>query len=345
MAKSGEVSLRKKELFEAIGYHAHVGQVRVHQSKASRRIVIAGSRWGKSKCASYEVVAAMLTPGEKRRGWIVGPTYQLTEFIFDQVRGVMSEHFPHRVLQHTQRDRTLVIRNLSGGTSMLRAKSADDPSSLLGEALDFVVLDEAASLHADVWEGTISQRLIDRRGWALLISTPRGKNWLHRLWRRGQSGQDPDFQSWQCPTTENTYIDAKLIDAERSRLPPDTFAREYMAEFVGADDAPCTRCGGPSSSVSGWVIVPPEFVIPLCRECESAVDGKGQTVVGIGRDGESKLVVVEEHGVESVPSADELATAVAPNPPALQEPKPSLSHLPLGPRAWPLGGYTTGDDH
>ena len=71
-----------------------------------------------------------------------------------------------------ENERRLVLRNLAGGFSEIRGKSADNPVSLLGEGLDWLIVDEAARLKPAIWEGHLSQRLIDKKGWALLISTP-----------------------------------------------------------------------------------------------------------------------------------------------------------------------------
>ena len=86
-----------------------------------------------------------------------------------------------------------MIRNLGGGLSEIRAKTADNPVSLLGEGLDWLIVDEAAQLKPAIWNSFLSQRLIDKQGWALLISTPRGKGWFYdawlRAWARRRRGQ------------------------------------------------------------------------------------------------------------------------------------------------------------
>ena len=66
----------------------------------------------------------------------------------------------------------------------MRAKSADNLSSLLGEGLDWLIVDEAARLKSEVWQSHLSQRLVDKVGWALLASTPRGANWFYKLYPR-----------------------------------------------------------------------------------------------------------------------------------------------------------------
>jgi len=76
----------------------------------------------------------------------------------------------------------------------------------------------------------LSQRLVDKDGWALLLSTPRGKNWFFDLFRRGQ-GHDPDYQSWNAPSWTNPHLNQDLIEQERDRLPERVFRQEYGGEF------------------------------------------------------------------------------------------------------------------
>jgi hypothetical protein len=129
-------------------------------------------------------------------------------------------------------ERRIALRNMAGGESEIRAKSADNPISLLGEGLDWVVVDEAARMKPSIWQTHLSQRLIDRKGWALLISTPRGKGWLWDMYQRGQRNKDADYESWQFPSSVNPYLDATLIEAERGRLPERAWREAFNAEFL-----------------------------------------------------------------------------------------------------------------
>jgi len=221
----------KFALFTDLGYTPHPGQVPVHRSRASRRVLACGVRWGKTRLAAMEAIAAAIEPRKESRGWIVAPTYDLGQKVFREIVGIAGAQLQHRVRDLKESERTLTLLNLSGGRSEIRVKSADNPTSLLGEALDWVVIDEAAQLKASIWQSYVSQRLLDRRGWALLISTPRGRGWLFDLYRRGQ-GQDPDFESWNAPSAQNPSIDPDLIEAERARLPERVFAQEYGGSFI-----------------------------------------------------------------------------------------------------------------
>jgi hypothetical protein len=178
--------LDKTALFESLYYEPHAGQLAVHRSTARFRVVACGVRWGKTVCAAMEAIAAAMEPRDKSIGWVVAPTYDLADRVFREVEVIVLERLRHRLIQKKEAERRILLRNMAGGVSEIRAKSADNPVSLLGEGLDFVIVDEAARLKPLIWQNHVSQRLIDKRGWALLISTPKGKGYFYDLFRRGQ---------------------------------------------------------------------------------------------------------------------------------------------------------------
>jgi hypothetical protein len=223
----------KEAFFEMVGYEPHPGQLVIHRSRASRRIVACGVRFGKTRCAAMEALAQAMAPAQHSIGWIVAPTYDLCDRVFRELQVVVLEHLKHRIISMRESDRRIVLRNMSGGESEIKAKSADNPVSLLGEGLDWLVVDEASRLKPNIWQSHLSQRLIDKHGWALLISTPRGKGYFYDLYRRGKGpDRDPDFESWNMPSSSNPLLDLSMIEAERGRLPERVFAQEYLAHFT-----------------------------------------------------------------------------------------------------------------
>jgi hypothetical protein len=229
--------LNKRRFFADLGYAPHEGQRAVHSSKAPRRVLACGVRWGKTLCAALEALAAAMEPRERSMGWVVAPTYDLADKVFREIVLVVAKHLRHHIVTLREHERILVLRNLAGGLSEIRGKSADNPVSLLGEGLDWLVVDEAARLKRSIWEGHLSQRLIDKKGFALLITTPKGKNYVFDLFKRGQGGADPFFESWNRPSWTNPHLDAAVIEAERGRLPEAVFRQEYGAEFVEGSGA------------------------------------------------------------------------------------------------------------
>lgn len=117
----------------------------------------------------------------------------------------------------------------NGGEIAIR--SADNPDSLRGEGLDLAVLDECAFMKESAWTEALRPALSDRKGKAIFISTPKGRNWFWRLYQQGVDGRN-DTMSWQLPTTDNPFIDDTEIEAARRSLPERIFQQEYLAMFL-----------------------------------------------------------------------------------------------------------------
>jgi hypothetical protein len=173
-----------------------------------------------------------MEPRKRSMGWCVGPTLELADKVFREIVIVIAEHQKHRLVDLKQHEKKIVLRNLGGGLSEIRGKTADNPVSLLGEGLDWVIVDEAARLKPAIWTSFLAQRLIDKDGWALLITTPKGKGWVWDMWKRGQSGGDPAYESWNAPSWQNPHLKRELIEAERERLPEAVFRQELGGEFI-----------------------------------------------------------------------------------------------------------------
>lgn len=226
-------TIDRDRFFKYISYEPHEGQRVVHASRAERRVMACGVRFGKTTCATMEVAASALEPVERSVGWVVAPTYELSDRVFREVVHVFQTKFPHRVRQHSASDRKLLVTNMGGGTCEIRGKSADNPVSLLGEGLDWLVVDEAARLRPDVWQRYLSQRLVDKRGWAMLISTPRGKGWFYDIWRAGQPRWvKSGHESWNLPSWTNPGLDRSWIEAQKEHVPMPVWRQEYGAEFM-----------------------------------------------------------------------------------------------------------------
>jgi hypothetical protein len=118
----------------------------------------------------------------------------------------------------------------SGGS--ITVKTADNPDGLRGVGVDFMVVDEAAFIAGEVWQAALRPALSDRDGAALLISTPRGRNWFFHAYGRGTDPAYPDWMAWRKATSENPRIRAEELEEARMTLPARIFSQEYAAEFL-----------------------------------------------------------------------------------------------------------------
>lgn len=203
----------------------HPGQREVHDHAARFKILACGRRWGKTRLGVNECLDAA---AQGRRAWWVSPSYKMSEVGWRPLRQ-MAARVPGAEIRKV--DRAIVLP----GGGEVAVRSADNPDTLRGEGLDFVVIDECAFVAEEAWTEALRPALSDRRGRAMFISTPKGHNWF---WRAFQAGQDPhngEWAGWQFPTSSNPYIAESEIEAARLLLPERIYRQEYLAEFI--DDA------------------------------------------------------------------------------------------------------------
>ena len=216
----------QEDLWNRIDYVPHPKQKIIHDCKARFRALCTGRRFGKSVLASREAIFNLFV--ENQRGWIVAPNYELCKKVFREIIIILNTHFPKYILKQSEANN--YIKLVTG--SELVGKSADNPVSLLGEGLDFLIIDEAASIKKEVWQEYLRPTLADKEGWALFISTPKGKNWFYEEFVRGQDRKIKDIQSWNFLTSDNPYIPREEIKQAKRTLPERVFLQEFQGVFI-----------------------------------------------------------------------------------------------------------------
>ena len=202
----------------------HKTQKIVHDCTARFRVLASGRRWGKTRLGVYEALEVAFGGG---RSWWVSPSYKMGAVGWRPLSRLAGDM---KVAEVKYGERLITFPN--GGS--VQCRSADDPDSLRGEGLDFVVLDEASFMAHRTWMEALRPALSDRNGRALFISTPKGRNWFYNLYMRGQSNEN-NWRSFSYPTSDNPYIPDAEIEAAQKDLPERIFQQEYQAAFL--DDA------------------------------------------------------------------------------------------------------------
>lgn len=234
--------------FKLIGYKPYPYQADIHNSWSLYRIAIIGRQSGKSEVASVEAAFEVtMQPG--RTGWVVAPTYEQATIIFERVVEYVKRadaRLPGtRKMRISNRNLRLAIDHYDAqgrytGTSRFQGKSSDNPDNLRGASLDFIILDEAAMIDEKVWYEALLPTLTTTNGWVLLITTPKGFNWVYALFREAESLKEhpkypthTKYAAWQLPTWEANPTVPKEFFEEQKRVQPDrTYRQEYGAEFI-----------------------------------------------------------------------------------------------------------------
>lgn len=105
----------------------------------------------------------------------------------------------------------------------------DNGDRLRGLALDGVILDEFADMAPSLWGQVVRPALADRKGWATIIGTVKGRN---QLWQAYEAARaDPEaWYSHVLRASQTGILDAEeLADARRS-MTPEQFAAEFECD-------------------------------------------------------------------------------------------------------------------
>lgn len=140
----------------------------------------------------------------------------------------------------------LVLKKPDGSThSVIEFKSGDNPDTLRGFAVNFVIIDEAARILEASFVSVLTT-LTQTRGRAIVISTPKGRGWFYDAYQKGEkffsdgsskySSEDEDpWKEWmsiRMQTWANPHVPLDSIREMKKNLPSDIFHQEVGAEFL-----------------------------------------------------------------------------------------------------------------
>jgi hypothetical protein len=185
------------------------------------RALVAGRRFGKTYLALIELCQAAWEPG--RMAWYVAPTYRMAKRV--AWRPLKELTRPYWAAPPNETD--LRIDLMSGGAICLRG--ADNYDSLRGDGLDFLVLDEYASIARQAWTEVLRPALADRQGRALFIGTPRGFNHFHDLVE--SAATHADWKAFHFTTAEGGNVSSEELESAAKEMDQRTFNQEFNATF------------------------------------------------------------------------------------------------------------------
>lgn len=189
------------------------------------KVLSMGRRWGKTVLGG--TTSLYFASQGAHVAWTV-PTYKNGRPLWRWAENTVAPLKRTKQVDVSRAER--VIQFSSGG--FLGIYSMDNEDSIRGEAFHLVIVDEAARVPEVAWTDAIMPTLADYDGRAILISTPKGKNWFWKEWLHGQEGRS-DIQSWQAPTSDNPNPRIRrAFERARDLIPERAYQQEWLAQFV-----------------------------------------------------------------------------------------------------------------
>ena len=116
--------------------------------------------------------------------------------------------------------------------SRIRLYGADNYDRLRGGYLDGVILDEYADMDPRAWSEVIRPMLADRKGWAVFIGTPKGRNAFWEVWDKAEA--DPDWCRIMLKASETGLLPPEELADARKVMTPEQYEQEFECSFQAA---------------------------------------------------------------------------------------------------------------
>jgi len=206
----------------------------------ARTILICGGVRGSKSYTAKTFFWSHRDWSRPQKFWIGAATYPLTKVMFNYIKDDARAMGILNTKGTTNQWDPGMITLVDGTT--IETKSGTNPEGWASEAVDGIIIDEAAQITLDLYLRSL-ERLSEKRGWLLLVGTlEESLGWypkLFDLWRNGTKDSEGNLvsQSFSLPTWENTYLfpggrqDPEILRME-SEMGPEKFKERCAGEPV-----------------------------------------------------------------------------------------------------------------
>lgn len=187
------------------------------------KVIAAGRRTGKSYMSAVSLIVNALN-GKDGKVFYVAPTQGMAkDVMWDLLFDLAGE-----IIEGSNVNNLTIT--LAGGNTIY-LKGADRPDTMRGVSLKHCVLDEYAFMKAGVWDTILRPALSDKKGSAIFISTPEGRNHFYDIYMGAYTGAWSGWRAWTFTSLDNPFLDKDEIKHAEDTLPRWAFVQEYMASF------------------------------------------------------------------------------------------------------------------
>jgi hypothetical protein len=202
-------------------------QVELRTKLRRFNVIVCHRRFGKTVFAvNHQVDKTIRNPLPAPRAAYIAPTFGQAKRISWDYYKLYTKNIPGAV-PHEQDLRIDYAHNQ--GRQMLL--SAENYISVKGIYLDDVLLDEYAEMDPAIWSEAVRPTLNDRRGSAIFIGTPKGRNNFHKLYEYATQSGDPEWFGITYKASETGLIERAELDSARRTMSEEEYEQEYECSF------------------------------------------------------------------------------------------------------------------
>lgn len=195
-------------------------------------MLVAHRRAGKTVACVNDLIKRAITENKPNA------RYAYLAPFYSQAKGLAWDYLKYYaapLLKELPRESDLSVELING--ARIRLYGADNPNTLRGLYFDGVIIDEYADMKPTTWAEVLRPALSDRKGWAVFIGTPKGKNDFWEIWDR--AGKDPTWyrkmvKASQTVTLPDPPLSAEELADARKSMTQDQYDQEYECSFEAA---------------------------------------------------------------------------------------------------------------
>jgi len=109
---------------------------------------------------------------------------------------------------------------------------AENPDTIRGAYLDGVVFDEYALMRPRTWTEVVRPMLVDRRGWAIFIGTPMGRNHFYTLYEEAK--RNPEWSTAFYRASDTGIVPQVELDSATKSMSQDQYDQEFECSWAAA---------------------------------------------------------------------------------------------------------------
>ena len=220
-----------------IPYKPRPYQMEMHKDPHRFKIAVFHRQAGKTIFAINELVKrAVFEPGVYL---YIGPDKSSAKNIIWKDPQVLFKYLPQELIKKTnETELTVYFKVTQKGQpgSVFYIEGAADQQQIQrirGIRPRGVVFDEFAQVDPAVWTEVIFPALNQNGGWALFISTFKGKNHFYKMfsqywdWTNSKPIDDKNFKAWYMPASRNEFFTEAQRELAKATMPPAQYDQEY----------------------------------------------------------------------------------------------------------------------
>lgn len=194
-----------------------------HQRHERFGCIVAHRRAGKTVACVHElIIRALHTTKKHARYGYIAPFRQQAKSIAWLYLKEATKGFAVSI-----RESDLRVE-LSNG-AWIQLYGSDNPDALRGVYFDGVILDEFGDMRPSLWAEVILPTLADRKGWAVVIGTPKGKNTFYDFYELSKT--DKRWFHLTLKASQTGLIPQDELDTMRSVMSEAQYEQEMECSF------------------------------------------------------------------------------------------------------------------